>query len=114
MMRSALYYPNTEIKTESLLKTALLLWDRVHIIVPWEGYRPDYRSIDLSQAFELIGYCHYPSEEEKRQAHEIIEDFAKQPLPEAFTYREAEWTGAEPYELYPQKLLPKTWEMLRN
>jgi hypothetical protein len=38
-MRSALYYPHTEINSEEVMKTALLLWDELHAIAPWDGYR---------------------------------------------------------------------------
>ena len=42
-MRSALYYPHTEIRSVPLLKTAMLLWDHVEFIVPYSGYRPHYK-----------------------------------------------------------------------
>jgi len=41
-VRSALYYPHTEIKSENLFKTALLLWDQVYVIAPWPNYEPRY------------------------------------------------------------------------
>ena len=41
-MRSALYYPHTSIRSENLIRTSLLLWDQVHVMVPWDDFRPDF------------------------------------------------------------------------
>jgi hypothetical protein len=112
-MRSALYYPHIEIRSESLLKTALMLWDRLYVIVPWDNYTPNYRSPEAKKSFELIGKCHFPSDDEKKQAHELVEDFATRPLPEAFSYVSSQ-SPQEIYEVYPQKLLPKTWDTLQQ
>jgi len=112
-MRSALYYPHTEIRSESLLKTSLMLWDRLHVIVPVPEYRPYYQSTDARKSFELIGVCHCPTDDEKKQAHELVEDFATRPLPEAFSYFSAQ-NPNEIYEVYPEKLLPKTWAILQQ
>lgn len=107
-MRSALYYPNTELD-ESLLKSSLLLWDEVHVIVPWPGFEPSYESRDARDAFSLIGKCRCPSDKEKARVHELVEDFVSRPLPKAFTYRS---TASVIHGVYPQKLLPDTWEVL--
>ena len=112
-MRSALYYPHTRIKRGSLWKTALLLWDTVHTIVPWPEYKPTYEDHLLSEAYELIGVAHYPDAQEKRLAHEFVEDFATRPLPRAFGVKSA-LEHADMYELYPGKLLPKTWRILED
>lgn len=107
-MRSALYYPNTELD-ESLLKSSLLLWDEVHVIVPWPGFEPSYDSTDAHDAFSLIGRCRCPSDKEKTQVHKLVEDFVSRPLPKAFTYRS---TSSVIHGVYPQKLLPETWQVL--
>jgi hypothetical protein len=112
-MRSALYYPHTETRSESLLKTALMLWDRLYVIVPWEGYLPNYSSPGAAKSFELIGKCHVPSTEERRQTHELVEDFATRTLPEAFNYVSVQDPN-EIYEVYPQKFLPETWDTLQQ
>jgi hypothetical protein len=122
-MRSALYYPHTEIESRNLLKTALLLWDQVYIIAPWPGYQPHYGSQEESEAFEVIGQCHFPTEDEKRHAHELVEDFATRALPDAFTlpglHKELKLPGIDKqndqmefYEISTQKLLPETWKLL--
>ena len=33
-MRSALYYPHTDVRSEALMKSALLTWDKLHSIIP--------------------------------------------------------------------------------
>ena len=110
-MRSALYFPHTEIRSEGLFTTALLLWDQVHVLVPWDGYQPSYKNKDHAMAFELIGKCHAPSQDEKKQAHEFVEDFATRPLPDAFSYTSVT-NPSEVYEVYPQKFRHDTWDVL--
>ncbi len=111
-MRSALYYPHTEIKKESLLKTALLLWDEIHVIAPWKDYKPAYPNSLHREAFDVIGKCRVPTDEEKQEAHEMILDFATRPLPPAFSFKAAPGAENEVYEMYPQKLADMTWQML--
>jgi hypothetical protein len=119
-MRSALYYPHTEIQSEDLMRTALLLWDEIHAIVPWPGYRPHYRDPLLGEAFEVIGKKHHPTEEEKLAAHSLIEAFVtKRKLPPAFLFRPATRQAAHglhrmSYEVYSQKLMHETWHLLRD
>ena len=112
-MRSALYYPHTEIRSGKLMKTALMLWDRIHVIVPFDGYVPNYQSKEAKRSFELIGNCHCPTEDEKKHTHELVEDFATRGLPESFSYFSVQ-SPEEIYEVYPQKLLPKTWTVLEQ
>jgi hypothetical protein len=111
-VRSALYYPFTSIQSEELIRTSLLLWDRVHVMVPWGGFGRRYGDRDHARALELIGEEHVPTYEEKKQAHEIVEDFATRPLPEAFSY--APKGDLEDWPVYRDKLLPETWEILKN
>ena len=112
-MRSALYYPHTNVQSEHLLKTALLFWDNLYVIVPWPSYRPLYDSVTATEAFELIGKCHYPSDAEKRKAHESVTELLDRPLPLAFSFPSEEH-NTETYDIYPQKLLPDTVSMLRR
>ena len=83
-MRSALYYPHTELENVGLLKTALLLWDQLEFIVPDASYGFAYNHKLVAEAVEMIGVKHCPSDEEKKQAHECIEEFATGTLPEPF------------------------------
>ncbi len=112
-MRSALYYPHTEIRSEALLKSALLLWDKVYTIAPNPGYQPYYESRLFQEAYTLIGKTHEIGDDEKALAHSIIEDFATRPLPHAFSF-ESSREGAPIYELYPEKFFPETWQLLQE
>ena len=114
MMRSALYYPHTEIRSRRLLKTSMLLWDKLHFIVPDANYVPSYSNKLMAEAIELIGVQRAPDVAEKRQTHEIVEEFATRKLPEPFYYRPTSDGSYEDYEMYPQKLLHETWNMLRR
>lgn len=111
--RAALYYPHTHIANEQLLKRSLLLWDEIQVIVPWKGFTPSYEEPLFAEAFELFGTTHYPSDDEKKEAHSLLEDMATRQLPEVFHHQvvDSDW---DEYELYPQKLLPETWRMLRD
>ena len=111
-MRSALYYPHSSIGSENILKTALLLWDNIEYIAPWQGFRPEYATRAQAEAAEIIARERVPSVEEKKKAHEEIEEFATRTLPEAFMFQGVEQNGD--YEIYPQKLLPETWHLLRE
>ncbi len=118
-MRSALYYPHTTIEDEALVKTALILWDRLEFIVPWRGFRPDYDSRDIARAMELIGSPHCPDDAEKKKTHKHIEEIINRRLPPQFYFSKNTRTNTsvrrhEHYEIYPQKLMPQTWQLLRR
>src|SRR5258706_8079981 len=72
-MRSALYYPHTQIRDEGFLKNALLVWDEVHFISPTRHFEFD-RHLDPGhrEALELICRPLVPSDEEKRHVHNRI------------------------------------------
>src|ERR1700692_1056735 len=83
-MRTALYFPHTEIRSQNLLKTSLLLWDKLEFIVPSPNYVPYYENTTVARAIELIGVQRYPSESEKQEAHDLVEDLATRKLPDIF------------------------------
>ncbi len=140
-MHAAVYYPNTMVRNEQLLKRSLLLWDQLDFIVPYNttangsawlsqytasAFSDGRDSLDAKQtakqfaeAVELIG-AHTPvSDEEKEAAHERITEFAASRLPDTFYYfensrRSHHASGLDHYEIYPQKLLDKTWHMLEK
>lgn len=110
------------------MKTALLLWDEIHVISPWDVYRPSReRDSSMIEAFETIGRMHVPTETEKQEAHSVIEELlARNEIPSAFTFTEAVRYAPRAnhsecfdpysyglYEVYTEKLLHKTWELLR-
>ena len=110
-MRSAIYYPHTKIRSASFLKSALLLWDEVHVIVPWEGYELEPSPRDEAAAFEVVGRKLRPSKKEKKQAHDVVTDFLNRPLPKVF-FLQSDGDDHE-YEMFTHKLLPETWDLLR-
>lgn len=112
-MRSAVYYPHTNIRSQSLLKTALLLWDEIKVIVPWRGYHLEHSSSLEADAFHLVGRKLNPTEAEKRQLHEFVEDFASRELPRQFYLQMARGDERD-YEMFANKLLPETWDMLKR
>jgi hypothetical protein len=81
-------------------------------MVPWRGFGRRYGNRDHERALELIGVEHVPTYEEKKEAHEFVEDFATRPLPEAFSYGSK--GSLEDWPVYRDKLLPETWEVLKN
>jgi len=113
-MYSALYYPHTSVEDENLLKTSLLLWDSVTAIVPDPNFKPQYQNRVLNDAWALIGRGHPPSEQEKSSVHEIIEDFVDGPILDEFLYSPNSVLPEEIYEIYPQKLLRRTFDLLNK
>jgi hypothetical protein len=111
-MYSALYYPNIQIQRTDLLKTALLLWDRLEFITPFPewGQHADDRSVQ--EALELITRPHVPSQEEKRLAHQGILELATSDLPRDFLLEPSDFETR--YRIYPQKFLPESWDALRE
>ena len=70
----ALYYPHTQISNESILKSALLLWDEIQTIYPSHGQVGYQRgtSARLEEAAELVVTHRPPSVEQKRLAQEQL------------------------------------------
>jgi hypothetical protein len=112
-MRSALYYPHTTVDSVNIMKTALLLWDHLEFIVPFRGFHPHHRNRTIAQAMELVGLPHPPNQEEKQETHTRIEELLKQRLPPQLYYRRHR-RGESHYEIYPQKFLPDTWDLLQE
>jgi hypothetical protein len=114
-MLTALYYPHTAVRDPGLLKTALLLWDRLEFITPSPNYK--LRSYDqnkeVDEALDLIGYGLYPRHYQQVQAHAAIEDLATSQLPKDFLWEESSLEDSH-YLVYPQKFLPETWDVLKS
>jgi hypothetical protein len=108
-MYAALYYPHTEVKSEHLIKRALLTWDRLETVVPYPEYVPQYEG-NIAKAMEIIGGKRSPTDAEKGAIHELVEDLIEAGVPETFTYQPEHYD--QRYEMWPQKLAPKTWQLL--
>lgn len=111
-MHSALYYPFTEFKNPNFLKTSLFLWDSVDVIVPYSGFRPHGRNSSEERALELIVNPHVPTEQNKEAAHKELEDICANGLPDELRFELQD--PEKVYEIYPQKLFSKTWDLLED
>lgn len=113
-MRSALYYPHTDVRSEGLMKSALLTWDKLHSIIPHEGYRPDYGDNRLMvEAWELIGEGLVVKPDEQKIAHANIENMLKAGLPLEFNFLANQDKTGTPYEIWPQKFAMETWQLMQ-
>lgn len=119
-MRSALYYPHTEIQSKSLIRSALLTWDQLEYIVPFKGYRTHYEDKAIAEAMELIGKPCAPSPRDQQQMHELLVDLIDNGVPETFLYNIMQDNTnfdnhyRNSYAIYMDKLLYETWSMLRH
>lgn len=111
-MRTALYFPHTEVRSRSLIRTALLTWDNVEYIAPFAGYQPDYQDRDIARAMDVIGKKRVPSRTEQDRAHEYVVDLLQSGVPETFKYMPQDGARTPEYEIWPQKLAEKTWRLL--
>jgi hypothetical protein len=122
-MRSALYYPHTQMRNESFLKNSLLLWDEVEFIAPTKHFKFDpMLPPHVTEALELLCRPHVPTATEKQTAHKRIVGLLEHGIPEWLITTELpnaihygrpvrEFYGAD-YGIYPEKLDEKTWELL--
>jgi hypothetical protein len=111
-MYTALYYPHTTIQNVELLKMGMLLWDRIEYVSPFEGFRHEAQGYDIDAALEILTVPHVPTSDEMQLAHAEIENLLKHELPDWF-FMEVPDDGSE-YEMYPQKLLPESWQLLKD
>src|SRR4051812_18026170 len=113
---TAVYYPHTSIRSEALLKTALLLWDYVECIVPDAGFRdprPPRRSIQ--EATEILVRNTPPSDFVKRAVHLRLEGLLRDGLPDWLKRTMPdEWRANRQYLIYGEKLAHETWRLLRD
>lgn len=112
-MRSAIHYPDTHLQSPQAMASALLLWDKLRVIVPFDGYRIEYNNSDMAAAWELIGKPLVPDDDNKRQAHKSIEAMLEASMPRQIQYR-ADLQLDREYEIWPQKLHHETWRLLHE
>lgn len=119
-MQAALYYPHSSLKDAELIKSALLLWDRVEYIKPdWYNATVDTfpgatraEKKLLDEAVEMIGVGREPTPSEKARAHTEIKKLVKSGLPEWFFFNPE--NPHNNYPMFPDKLLHETWDMLEG
>lgn len=113
-MRTALYFPHTEVRSKNLIHTSLLMWDQLETIIPYQGYRPNYDDREAAAAMELIGSPRTPTDAEKRGVHALVEELLSNGVPETFRYSPRSGERDDAYEMWPQKLLSSTWTLLQE
>lgn len=113
-MRTALYFPHTEVRSENLVRTALLQWDNLEYIAPYDSFKPEYKNSEMAEAMEIIGLARHPTKEDRTEVHALIEELLKNGIPEAFQYSPRGGGETIDYEIWPQKLAPNTWALLRE
>jgi hypothetical protein len=113
-MRSAIYYPSTQVHSKAIMKSSLLLWDQLHTIVPMPHYAPDYSGRDdMAEAWELIGSPIVPGVAQKQRAHDAIETTVKSGTLPPHLYEIGQIDSPEEYyEVWPQKFSVDTWGLL--
>lgn len=117
-MRSAIYYPRTQVSSRPLMQSSLLLWDELHTIVPDLGYPFDYGDQrDMADAWNLIGVPLVPNAAQQARAHTAIEQTlsAGRLPPDLYYVAQVDRPGLDdPYEIWPQKFSVETWQLLQQ
>lgn len=111
-MPTALYYPYANIRNESILKTGLMLWDKLEFISPWDGFIQESTDPALRRALEIFVQPFLPNKQIKAIVHEQVRQLVDSGLPEWF------WVIPDDpdaqYQIYPRKFLEETWEVLNE
>jgi hypothetical protein len=115
-MLGAIYYPHTAVRDENFLKHALLYWDEINYISPWEDFSalPRY-SGETTKALAKFLIPHVPTKQEKERAHAEIMGLVDNDLP---SWLQVDRVGKadehQTYAMFRDKLLPETWSELRE
>lgn len=114
VMRSAIYYPRTQVRSKSIMKSSLLLWDELCTIVPMEHYSPDYSGQDdMAEAWELIGSPIVPRNSQKKRAHDAIEATIKSGSLPSSLYDVSQIDQPDDiFDIWSHKFASQTWRML--
>lgn len=114
-MRSAIYYPRTQMHSRPLMQSSLLLWDRLHTIIPEPHYAPCYEDrSDMAEAWEMIGSGIVPRPTQQKRAHDAIEATLRNGLPADLYLVGRLDRPDDQYEVWPQKFSMRTWDLLRQ
>jgi hypothetical protein len=113
-MLKALYYPHTQIRSQIILKNALLLWDEIETIVPSSRTLSSEGTLLEQEATRLVVRSRRPSNEERRAAHEALNGLIESgQLMALLSTAPRDWrrTG---YPVFHEKFLAQTWYMLES
>jgi hypothetical protein len=115
-MLKALYFPHTDITNEVVLKNALLLWDSIETIVPSVRWNP--RRMVTNRAFndavDLIVQHRVPTQAEQQLAHESVMNLFRSGYISSLMRDMRPGFHRNNYLIYPEKFLPRTWELLTD
>ena len=116
MSTRALYYPHTNITSEVVLKNALLLWDKVDIIVPRSGWTPraSTKGKLFNEGLELVVVRRAPSEHERLKAHQGLQAAMKDGVLTKLAAASPKSGIPRDFPIYPSKFMERTWHMLRS
>src|SRR5690242_10341116 len=98
----ALYYPHTKIADQSIVKNALLLWDNVEYITPNVNWKHERAESNLfNEAIDIVSAPHFPTDQEKKEAHKRVEALLRDGLPPwFFLYSLRNVRDAKMYAIY--------------
>lgn len=116
-LRHALYYPEWGVPEPALLVETLLYWDRLAVLVPFQGFSPigavdrDFRKASdaLHERF-VTGIA--PTERQKQAVHARIEALVDRVPPDR--YRPQNLTRDQRANISAMKMAPLTEELLRR
>ncbi|WP_223645513.1 hypothetical protein [Corallococcus sp. EGB] len=124
-MLSALYYPYMSIGSRDVLKNALLLWDKVEVIVPslyvslrrfertWPSESKEEIKL-LREAEDLVVSPRIPTGEEQVKAHKALEEMANTGELAALAQKKLPEENGVLFSVDSDKFLHETWDMLRR
>lgn len=113
-MLKALYYPHTEIRSQIVLKNALLLWDEVETIVPSSVSVSNAGTLLEQEAARLVVRSRRPSVDERRSAHEALNGLLESgQLIAMLSTAPGDWSRLG-YPVFHDKFLSETWYMLES
>jgi hypothetical protein len=115
-MLSAVYYPHTAVRDEEFLKHALLYWDEIEYISPWEDFDalPRYSTRTMRTLSKFLK-PRVPSISEKERAHAEIMKLVDGDLPGWLRVdRVSTLDERKLYSIFANKLLPETWHELND
>ena len=105
-MDRALYFPYTTPRDQSLLKEALILWDKLEFIVPWRHFDHNTDDEEILRALEVVGQQITPSEAAKERCHVRLKQLIGDGLPGKYLFR----PDVNPEPIYAEKLLSRLGE----
>jgi hypothetical protein len=114
MKEIGLYYPHTQIRDPRVLKAAMLLWDRLEIIVPYKEFELKSDSTEVTRAIKETKFL-------KARESTDLQEVIHERVVDLFSGDSSDWflfTPDQPeeqqYLIYPEKFDYLTWVELKN